>query len=328
MITDIEELMASKMPYLKTINLEDNRINVIPEVSASNAMIGRVLLNRNQIIEVRPGAFAALEAMSRVEMSNNSISSLDESVFHANSKLEHLALSGNEMTSILGTFRNIHWIKELVLASNEIEDITDAFKGLTLLRVLSLKNNVVSHVQDGTFSDNPGLVEINLSHNKLQWIGRNAFKGLVTLNKLILRGNQLLSLNGSVRNLPFVQYLDASFNAIQSMEKGEFSNSGHLTFIQFAYNNISDVRGAFTGATSLVGLGLRGNQVQLLRRTDFAERLTTKPTLTLDGTSSLSWIDWLCFSRCYKLFNITIVFGHTAEARLYVPFSRESCDDE
>ncbi|XP_049524046.1 slit homolog 3 protein-like isoform X2 [Dermacentor silvarum] len=281
-ITDIDDLMASRMPYLKTINLEDNRINVIPEISASNAMIERVLLNRNQINEVRHGAFASLEAMSRVEMSNNSLSSLDKSVFHADSKLEHLALSGNDITSIRGTFRNIHWIKELVLAFNEIEDITDAFKELALLRVLSLRNNFVSHVRDGTFSDNPGLVEINLSNNKIQWIGRNAFKGLVTLNKLILHGNQLLSLNGSVSNLLFVQYLDASFNAIQSLEEGEFSNNGHLTYIQLAYNNISGVRGAFTGATSLVGLVLRGNQVRLLRRTDFTERLTTKPTLTLD----------------------------------------------
>ncbi|KAH6945565.1 hypothetical protein HPB50_009016 [Hyalomma asiaticum] len=282
-ITDIEDLMASKMPSLKTVNLNDNLINVIPGVSASNAMIERILINRNRITEVKPQAFAALEAISRVDISMNSLSRLDESVFHPYSRLEHLALSGNNITSIRGAFKNINWVKELALSLNKIEDITDVFQGLTLLRVLSLKNNLVSHVQDGTFSDNRGLVHINLSDNKIKWIGRSAFKGLVTLNKLLLRGNQLLSLNGSARNLPLVQYLDASFNAIQSLEKGEFSNNGQLTFIQLAANNISDVQGAFTETPNLVGVVLSGNQVELLRRTDFAAQLTAKLTITLDG---------------------------------------------
>ncbi|KAH7983728.1 hypothetical protein HPB52_013982 [Rhipicephalus sanguineus] len=281
-ITDIEVLMASKMPFLKKVNLEDNLINVIPEVSASNAKLERLLLNRNQITEVKPEAFAALEAMSRVEISNNSVSRLHQSVFHPYSRLEHLALSGNEITSVRGTFKNINWVKELSLSLNKIEDITDVFKGLALLRVLSLRNNLVSYIQDDTFSENRGLVDINLSDNRIKWVGRNAFKGLVTLNRLILRGNQLLSLNGSVSYLPLAQYLDASFNLIQSLEKGEFFNNGRLTFIQLAANNISDVQGAFTGVTNLVGLVLSGNQVELLRRTDFAERLDARLTITID----------------------------------------------
>ncbi|KAL1434236.1 hypothetical protein MTO96_011876 [Rhipicephalus appendiculatus] len=281
-ITDIEDLMESKMPLLKSVNLQDNLISVIPEISASNAMLEKVLLNRNQITQVKPKAFAALEAMSRVEISNNGISRLHQSVFHPYSRLEHLALSGNEMTSVRGTFKNINFVKALALSLNKIEDIKDVFEGLTLLRVLSLRKNLVSCIQDGTFRDNRGLVDINMSDNKIKWVGRNAFMGLVTLNRLILRGNQLLSLNGSVSYLPLAQYLDASFNSIQSLEKGEFANNGRMAFIILAANNISDVQGAFTGATSLVALVLSGNQVQLLRRTDFAERLTAKSTLTID----------------------------------------------
>lgn len=282
MITDVEMLLKSKMPYLQIINFEGSRLGVIREFEPSYEAIEVLLLGDCGITEVEPGAFKALENMIRLTLSNNSISRLDESVFSKDSKLEFLALSDNNLTSVTGTFNRTRRLKELKLSSNMIHDITDAFKGLTLLRKISMRSNLVTHIPDDAFSDNSELAEINLSENKIRWVGRNALKGLVTLNKLLLQNNQLVSLNGSVRNLPKMRYLDASFNAIQSLERAEFANNGRLTFIKLMANNISSFRGAFIGAGEVVSLILRRNQVEVLRRSDFPWKMPKKPTLTLD----------------------------------------------
>lgn len=282
MIKDVEMLLKSKIPYLHIMNLEGSHLGVITELEPSYEEIEVLLLGDCGITEVKPGAFKALEKMMRLNLSNNSLSRLDGSVFSIDSKLEFLALSDNSLTSVTGTFNRTRRMKELKLSSNQIHDITDAFKGLTLLRKISMRSNLVTHIPDDAFIDNSELAEINLSENKIRWVGRNALKGLVTLNKLLLQGNQLVSLNGSIRNLPKIRYLDASFNAIQSLERAEFANNGRLTFIKLTANNISSLRGAFIGAGEMVSLILRKNQVQVLRRSDFPRRMPAKPTLTLD----------------------------------------------
>lgn len=282
MITDVDRFLKASMPYLSTLNLAHNRINVISEVASSNAMIEELFLNDNEITQVEVGAFAALEEMARLDLSRNSIFYLNESVFNTDSRLEYLELSENKLASVTGVFGRTRRLKDLKLSSNRIEDITSAFEGLTLLKKISLRSNLVTHVPDGTFRDNSGLVEINLSDNRIQWVGRNAFMGLVILDKLLLQDNLLLALNGSSRNLPKLRYVDASHNAIQYLENGEFANDGRLASIELTANNISDVRGAFTGAQNLVGLFLRRNRVELLRRSDFAKALKNKPTVILD----------------------------------------------
>ncbi|XP_077543478.1 uncharacterized protein LOC144155739 isoform X2 [Haemaphysalis longicornis] len=280
-IADVAMLLNSTIPELKTINLEHNRLGVITEFGASYGAIEVLLLGGCGITDVEPEAFHSLENMTRLDLTNNSISLLDEIVFRKDSKLEFLGLSDNNLTSVSGTFNTTRRMKELTLSSNKINDITDAFKGLTLLRKISMESNLVTHIPDDAFSDNSELTEINFSQNKIRWVGRNALKGLVKLRGLFLQGNELLSLNGSLRHLPEIRFLDASFNAIQSLERGEFENNGRLTSIELMENNISNLRGAFIGADEMKSLNLRKNQVQVLRRSDFPLRMPAKPTLTL-----------------------------------------------
>ncbi|KAK8778012.1 hypothetical protein V5799_020647 [Amblyomma americanum] len=287
MITDADGVFSSRMPYLKILKLDHNRIQVVTELASYNAMIKEVYLNDNEISQVDFGAFAAIEAMTRLYLNNNNISRLHGSVFHVESKLEILSLADNALTSVAGTFSRTRRMSDLRLFSNRIEDISDAFKGLTLLRKLSLMDNLVTHVPDGTFSDNSGLLEINLSNNRIWWVGKYAFKGIVTLEKVLLQNNRLLALNGSFKNLPKLRYVDASYNSIQSLEKGEFTNNGRLTSIHLAANNISTVQWAFTGASNLTVLVLRKNRVELLRRSDFARVLRVRPAFTIDDNPLL-----------------------------------------
>ncbi|KAK8773937.1 hypothetical protein V5799_011528, partial [Amblyomma americanum] len=192
-------------------------------------------------------------------------------------------MKGNQMTSLTEMFRNIAQIKELKLSSNRVTDNTGVFEYLKALRKLTLSDNLVSYVPDDNFNENTELLELYFIGNNIQWVGRNAFRGVVTLRDLRLRKNHLLSLNGSMRHLVNMKYFDAAFNEIQYLEKGEFERNAFLAYISLMGNNLSSVDGAFTGTVHLRGLGLAGNRIDLLRRKDFPQRMIAAPNVTLDS---------------------------------------------
>ncbi|KAH6926699.1 hypothetical protein HPB50_021214 [Hyalomma asiaticum] len=217
------------------------------------------------------------------DLSNNSIANLSDSYFARYSILESINLGMNKLTTISRIFNETRWIKFIRLPFNRIVDISRAFSGLTELRELYLKGNMISSIPDGTFQDNIRLLHIDLASNNIGWIGRNAFKGLLTLTVVRLQRNQLISLNGSASNLPELKYLGASYNNILRLENGEFGNNGALTAISLEVNSITDVNGAFIGATGLRSLNLADNQVELLRRRDFAQDITGSTVVTADN---------------------------------------------
>ncbi|XP_077521398.1 uncharacterized protein LOC144132681 [Amblyomma americanum] len=280
-ITDIKALVKSTMPNLSHLDLERNSIGVITQFSSSNRKIEVILLNNNNITDVEPGAFRALQKLIHLDLSRNNLTFLNASIFPTDSRLEYINLSENRLCSATGTFKNTRQIKILNLSSNRITSITDVVAGLRSLKKLSLVENRLTNIPDNTFIDNSGLLEIDIAENSIQWVGRNAFRGLVTLTSLRLRSNQLLSLNASVGNLPNIKHIDASLNCIQALERNEFGHNRVLGSILLTGNNISRVEGAFTGAERLRSLGLAGNRVETLRRSDFPRRMTAELNIAL-----------------------------------------------
>ncbi|KAH6926694.1 hypothetical protein HPB50_021209 [Hyalomma asiaticum] len=285
-ICDVGSLSRHTLPhlkYLKEFTLGQNCISVIPKLLSSKSHIRRLVLRSNKVTNVAPGAFHHLVQLTSLDLSGNSIANLSGSYFARHSVLEVLNLSKNNIAAISTLFNRIRSIKEINLSFNRIVDISVAFNGLTELRVLLLKSNKISSIPDGTFQDNIRLVRIDLTSNDIAWIGRNAFKGLLTLKMLRLHRNRITSLNFSASNLPELQYFGASHNAILRLENGEFRNNAVMTAISLEQNKIAYVERAFVGTTGLRSLNLAGNQVQLLRRSDFALKIAGSAAVTINS---------------------------------------------
>ncbi|XP_077523256.1 protein toll-like [Amblyomma americanum] len=283
MIGDIDALLTSIMPNLKTAYFDYNKISSIPDFSTSKSMIKELVFRNNRIVQIAPTAFKSFKEMSRLDLSNNNIRHLNETAFSANSRLESLILNWNRLTTVTGVFNRTPQIRHLRLSFNQIRNITAAFNGLTKLRSLSIRNNLLTCIPDDTFRDNRGLQKVTLNENDIQWIGRDAFQGLDKLKIITLRNNRLLTLNNSMRNLPKLQYIDASFNAIQGLETGEFARNINLAAVLLAGNNISSVKGAFVAATYLRMLKIDGNRLLLISRGDFAPKMRSKPSLIINN---------------------------------------------
>ncbi|KAH7941039.1 hypothetical protein HPB49_009442 [Dermacentor silvarum] len=282
-ISDTERIARSTLPNLKEVALGQNLINVITKFSSRNSRIQRVTFSNNVVTDILPGAFKLLRKLTKLYLNNNRISYLNDSYFAPDSILEHIDLSMNRLTTLSNVFNTTRRIRVIKLSFNQIRSISVAFSGLTELRKLYLNSNLISCIADRTFQDNIQLVHIDLSSNNISWIARNAFEGLLSLRRLRLDRNLLFSLNGSVRNLAKLQYLGASFNEILSLERGEFGNTGDLTAIYLKANNITNVERAFIGATGLLSLNLDDNQVELLRRSDFAHEILAAAVVTIDN---------------------------------------------
>lgn len=291
-ICDIEKLARSTLPYfrhLKELRLTENCITLIPRFLSRNGGIRRLNLKDNSVTHIIAGAFEQLEELTAIDLSRNIISNLSDSYFAHHSILEDINLSRNNLTTVSTLFDRTRKIKTINLSFNRIADISFTFRGLTELRAVFLKSNNISSVSDGTFQDNVRLVKIDLSFNNIAWIGMDAFKGLVNVNILNLERNRILSLNFSLSGLPKLEYIDASYNAILTLESGEFQNNRHLIKVTLKENNITNVQGAFIAATGLLYLDLAGNQVKLLRRSDFAEETTNVPAIT-PSSATAEWL--------------------------------------
>ncbi|XP_065296671.2 protein toll-like [Dermacentor albipictus] len=280
-ISDTDSISRSTFPCLKELALGQNRINVISKFSSRNSGIRRVILSNNAVTDIMPGAFKLLGKLTKLDLKNNSISFLNDSYFAHDSILEHIDFSMNKVTTLSNVFNRTRMIKVMKLSFNQILDISVAFIGLTKLRELYLKGNLISSIEHRTFQDNIRLIHIDLASNNIRWIAKNAFEGLLSLRRLHLDRNLLLSLNGSIRNLPQLQYLGAAFNEISSLEKWEFGSTSALTAICLQANNITNVEGAFIGVTGLLSLNLGDNQVELLRRSDFALEISGALAVTI-----------------------------------------------
>ncbi|XP_065296658.2 protein toll-like [Dermacentor albipictus] len=282
-IRDTDSLVKSKLPNLKEVRLEKNNLSVITKFAPSNFRMRELILYHNSVTEIESRAFMPLRDLVILNLAHNSLSFVNESIFSFRSKLEFLNLSRNKLTTLTGAFNRVRQIRALQLSFNRIDNITGVLSGLRRLVKLSFRNNLISCVPDGTFSDNGRLITVDLALNNIRWLGRYAFKGLLTLRNLRLQNNQLLSLNGSVRGLPKLEYLGVSFNELQVVESGEFENDVALTTVSFAKNNISNVEGAFTGATALRTLSLADNRVKRLLRKDFSPEMSSDMIVTLDN---------------------------------------------
>uniref|UniRef100_A0A6M2CPA5 Putative membrane glycoprotein lig-1 n=1 Tax=Rhipicephalus microplus TaxID=6941 RepID=A0A6M2CPA5_RHIMP len=283
-ITSVNTLLKSKMTSVEKLWLEDNKIRTINRFSHYNTKIKELRLKNNVITEVELEAFVSLKNLLRLDLRQNKISALNEAVFGVDSKLDHLDISNNALISISGTFNRTRRITHLKLSFNLIRNITGAFTGLRDLKILSLTGNFLKYIEDSAFSDNLGLAHISVTENKIQWIGRNAFKGLVSLRSLRLERNQLHSLNGSIKNLPKLKYVEASGNSIRFLQTDEFENDSGLKYVYLSRNNISSTQGAFTAVAALMTLDVGHNRLETMRRSDFPRRMKQKLILIIRGT--------------------------------------------
>ncbi|GIY27077.1 protein toll [Caerostris extrusa] len=142
-------------------------------------------------------------------------------------------------------------IAHLSLAGNHIQNLSsEDFRELDEVRYLHLQNNFISTVERFTFTViRYDLMFLDLSRNKIR------------------------SLQGCVRFLSVLNYLNLTDNRIESFEEGEFDGLNELTDLYLHGNRITTLGGEVQRLLQLQYLDISSNRIRTLRKEQILDKL-------------------------------------------------------
>ncbi|XP_075532845.1 toll-like receptor 2 type-2 isoform X1 [Dermacentor variabilis] len=286
-IIGIDKLSTGSTPKLKILRAGDNDISWLSKFGPRNIAIEKLELRNCNISALRTDTFSQLSELKILDLSYNAIEYIPGSYFHKESKLKYFNIAANKLRSINSTFKATRRMEKLNLSMNYIEDIGEAFVSMPALKILTLRNNRIQFIQDDTFKFNSNIEHLDLSGNKLDWVGKDCFLRLFRLRVLLVTGTSLALLNGSLHGLPYLKYLFIHDNRLQRLTAADFEGSRQLSFIYASRNNITSVRGAFRGLHDLQTLRLDGNRLRSVHRASFPDKLDKLKRLELGGNPLL-----------------------------------------
>ena len=131
------------------------------------------------------------------------------------------------------------------------------------LKVLDLSRNLITNINN-ELERSRSLQVLNLQQNKLKLFRKDAFRGIRSLNKLIVASNYIHFLPGMFEPLQNLTHLDLSGNRLRSINlpKIHFRPLSSLKFLNLADNQCAILKeNMFTHLTSLVSLHLERNNL-------------------------------------------------------------------
>ena len=235
-----------------------------------------------------PGrAFAGLSNLQKLTLqSHNSEWSsvqmeVDAHSLHHLDSLELLDLSHNNLWSLpAGVLCDLAKLKAVNVSNNHLMAAADL--GLSFadgcrvnLRSLDLSHNVISAFDSNEVVQvTATLASLNLAHNRLTTLDKEALKGFESLLHLDVSSNELSSLEVGV--FAAQQHLERLFlqnNSLSLLPEGLFSDLGSLTVLNLSRNAISShllSAQTFSGLTSLQALDLSRNKIAKVDKDTFS----------------------------------------------------------
>ncbi|RZC37879.1 phospholipase A2 inhibitor-like [Asbolus verrucosus] len=184
------------------IEIVGNKIPVLYENSIADIdNLDELIMNNNEILEIRRGAFKNVPLLRKLEITNNKLEQIREGVFNE-LNVGTLDLSKNSINTIApGAFDNMSELLNINLGENQLKIWNkNWFANTPLLTRVSLQNNFIEEIPAEAFRNFEGekqfgsvslTINIILSHNKIKTIHQNAFKGLSKINNLWLDYNEI-----------------------------------------------------------------------------------------------------------------------------------------
>ncbi|XP_019643135.1 PREDICTED: leucine-rich repeat-containing protein 4B-like [Branchiostoma belcheri] len=173
-------------------------------------------------------------------------------------------------------------VQSFTLPNNNITRLgVDQFVSLQQLEILQLSDNIISEIDDGAFNNLTKLETLELHNNRLTSVPSAAFASLVGLRELWIGRNPIISLQANAFSpLQRLRFLDlGELSRLQTVSKDAFSGLRRLVYLNMAMSNLKSVP-YLQYLTSLEGLDLSGNYIEVLRTKDFLN-LTTLRRLTI-----------------------------------------------
>ncbi|XP_057292602.1 leucine-rich repeat-containing protein 15-like [Hydractinia symbiolongicarpus] len=157
------------LPSVKILMLQHNAISELDPVSLKSYHgLENLILEGNNISDIRSYTFRDLWNLKLLNLQYNSIKKIHELAFYNVSNLEHLFLKGNQLERIgKRVFSGFKKLMNLQLSGNNINKIADgAFHDINA-GMLSLMRNQLQNISMGVFNNNTKIETVILMNNPI-----------------------------------------------------------------------------------------------------------------------------------------------------------------
>lgn len=220
-ISHIDPHALDGLDNLRVLYLDDNTLTTVPGELTFQALhsLAELYLGTNSFMTIPGGAFQDLKGLTRLDLRGAGLHNISGDALKGLESLRFLDLSDNRLPAIpTAAFQRLGRLEQLNIGQNDFEVISSgAFSGLRELRHLELTGaQRLRRVESGAFSGNTNLEHLNLSSNKqLNELSSIALGGLPHLSTVVLKANQLSSLDEGLVPWADLQTLDLSENPFE-----------------------------------------------------------------------------------------------------------------
>jgi len=201
-ISYVEQRPFASMRNLKTLHLTNNRLkSVDADWFQTTSMLTRLHLDGNRLNAIHPEALTSLGALEEVHLSRNQLNNVDGGLFRNCSSLNLIDLSSNPLRRVRDvgtTFAGLTSLRRMNLSTTCLSELSfdggdSVAASLSDLEELDLNFNILSNLSAATFAGFPGLRQLHLQYNDIEFLPNDTFSALSRLELLDLSGNALES---------------------------------------------------------------------------------------------------------------------------------------
>ncbi|CAO1431011.1 unnamed protein product [Diamesa serratosioi] len=269
----IEDDALEGLDSLQTLIIRDNNILLIPGSALGRLpRLSNLYLDYNRVAALSSDILGSIqpEDIRYMSLSRNVIRELPAGSFQMFKNLLYLDLSGNSLAVMNAEmFVGLETsLMELKLSQNKITNIGSMPLALDQLRRLDLSHNNIVDIPRNAFQGVDNLLYLNLSHN--QHLSPFPVSLIHPLTKLQVFDASNLGLKSVQSEIfgksPNLKSIYLRNNKIQELSESTFANLRNLTTVDLSFNSIMSIRpGAFVNVMNIRQLFLKGNQLSAFK---------------------------------------------------------------
>ena len=239
--------------YLTSLNVSHNNISELPAVLGNLYYVERVFFQKNKL-ETLPHSMSKWKSLLICDMSSNSIRSLP-SATNGWINMQELDASDNILSTILvdapdgggraSEFLISSTLQKLSISGNMLQSSIMIHALSTSLRVLQCNSNILLRQMPFT--------------NKYDAQHRN-----LNVTEMSLRGCVITELPSFIRRFPMLEFLDMSFNMIETLKESGMRSLRVLLSLNLKGNLLREIPECISALTSLTKLEISNNLLSTL----------------------------------------------------------------
>ncbi|XP_071850679.1 uncharacterized protein [Apostichopus japonicus] len=312
-LAEIKAGVFANIRNILHIDLNYNRLKTISHKAFTNMPTLRTLILHNQqvtyeLTTIMFDAFVNINGnLTTLFLSSNALTIFPHAVFEEEEYLElrYLHIDNNQITNITEFTSDPYGALNLEYYAIQANNL-NPFYGIRYVEELYISSNFIQGTNEDDLCNFLALSRLDMSYNNLDelTLNNNTFSCVTTITTLALSGNSFHIVPEALRyavQLPSINTLDLTYNAITYLSEGDFSNLTTLSYLTLDYNSIVMIEDdTFHGNIDFIYLS--NNNFNFLHSNPF-RNLSQLITLRL-SSNLIDEIPDTAFDNCINLDNL------------------------